>query len=145
MQKPANSGGEQHWMPPIEMARMLAIGKTKAYEILANNTDIETIRLGRAIRIHKGSLMRWIDLQSPPKGGRPRSNVEGDRAGRTIPNSVAAKRPLEIPLNPKDPQFEEKVEAFRAGFGEKYVTVEHVSPEMAVLKVYPGGATELPR
>ncbi len=143
MQEPTTPGGEPQWITPIEMARMLAIGKTKAYGILANNTDIETIRLGRAIRINRGSLTRWIDCQGRSRGERPGGGVEADLAGRTIPNSTAAKRPLEILLNPKDTDYEHKVEAFLVAFGEKYASVERVFPEMALLKIYPGGAKEL--
>ncbi len=145
MQEPAVLGGEQQWITPSEMARMLAIGKTKVYEILANNSDIETIRLGRAIRIKRGNLMHWIDRQGCSKGERLGSDVEGNGAGRITPSSIAGKKPLEILLNPKEPGFQEKVEAVQAGFGEKYAAVEYIFPEMAVLKVYPGGATELPR
>lgn len=145
MQEHTTPCGEKQWMTPSEMARMLGIGKTKVYEILASSTDIETIHLGRAIRINKVSLMHWIDRQGRPKGKRPERKVRGDRAGRTMPESAVANGPLEIPLNPKDPDHQDKIEAFLAAFGEKYAIVEQISPEMAVLKLYPGGALELPR
>jgi excisionase family DNA binding protein len=45
---------------------MLSLGRTKVYEILAQE-DIETVQIGRSIRVNKASLERWLQTQRYPK------------------------------------------------------------------------------
>lgn len=51
------------WITVKEMQRMFSLGRSKAYEILAQEDEIETIQLGRALRINKASLERWVRNQ----------------------------------------------------------------------------------
>jgi excisionase family DNA binding protein len=45
---------------------MLSLGRTKVYEILAQE-EIETVQIGRSIRVNKASLERWLQTQRYPK------------------------------------------------------------------------------
>lgn len=48
------------WMTVEEMRRNLAIGKSKAYQLLDSEDDIAAIRIGRTVRVSRDSLERWI-------------------------------------------------------------------------------------
>jgi excisionase family DNA binding protein len=45
---------------------MLDLGRSKVYEILAQEEDIETVQIGRSIRVNKASLERWLQTQRYP-------------------------------------------------------------------------------
>jgi len=45
-----------------QVQQILGISRVKAYE-LANTAGFPTIRLGRAIRVPKESLLRWMNEQ----------------------------------------------------------------------------------
>jgi len=45
---------------PIEAARLLGIGRSKLFEMLACN-ELPVIRLGRCVRIPRRELERWVD------------------------------------------------------------------------------------
>lgn len=53
------------WLTVREVQALLAIGRTKAYELAASGTW-ETIEVGRALRISRESLRRWIDKRRRP-------------------------------------------------------------------------------
>lgn len=55
------------WITVKEMRQMLSLGRSKAYEILVSEREIETIQIGRAIRVNKASLEGWLDGQRYPK------------------------------------------------------------------------------
>jgi excisionase family DNA binding protein len=46
---------------------MLSLGRSKVYEILAQEEEIETVQIGRSIRVNKASLERWLQTQHYPK------------------------------------------------------------------------------
>jgi excisionase family DNA binding protein len=46
---------------------MLDLGRSKVYEILAQEEEIETVQIGRSIRVNKASLERWLQTQRYPK------------------------------------------------------------------------------
>ncbi|MGF1472110.1 MAG: helix-turn-helix domain-containing protein [Rubrobacteraceae bacterium] len=46
-----------------EVQELLGIGSTKAYELVAKG-KIPSIRIGRAIRINRRELDRWLDEQT---------------------------------------------------------------------------------
>lgn len=48
-----------------EAARMLGIGRTKVYALIATG-EIPTIRLGRSVRIPVEGLRAWIAAQTKP-------------------------------------------------------------------------------
>ena len=55
--------------------RLAGVSQTKVYEILAQEEDIEIVQIGRAIRVNKASLQRWLQTQRYPKW-RENSYVE---------------------------------------------------------------------
>ena len=65
--KEAYIGIEQQpeWVGPDYVRTMLSLGRTKVYEILAQE-DIETVQIGRSIRVNKASLERWLQTQRYP-------------------------------------------------------------------------------
>jgi excisionase family DNA binding protein len=46
---------------------MLSLGRSKVYEILAQEEEIETVQIGRSIRVNKASLERWLRTKRYPK------------------------------------------------------------------------------
>ncbi len=50
------------WITVDEMKNRLSISKTLAYQI-ANNGSLDTVRIGRCLRISEESLDRWLDSQ----------------------------------------------------------------------------------
>jgi len=46
-----------------ELQEMLAIGHTKAYELVTTPGGIPNIRIGRAIRINRRALDDWLERQ----------------------------------------------------------------------------------
>ncbi len=53
-----------------EMRDRLSISKTKAYEI-ATSGSVETVKIGRSLRINEDSLYRWLESvrHTKPQGG----------------------------------------------------------------------------
>jgi len=45
---------------PVETARLLGIGRSKLFEMLARN-ELPVIRLGRCVRIPRRELALWVD------------------------------------------------------------------------------------
>jgi len=58
---------DSEWITVKEMQRMLSLGRSKAYEICAQEKEIEITQIGTAIRINKASLESWIRKQRYPK------------------------------------------------------------------------------
>jgi excisionase family DNA binding protein len=50
------------WITVDEMKNRLSISKTLAYQI-ANDGSLDTVRIGRCLRISEESLDRWLDSQ----------------------------------------------------------------------------------
>jgi len=48
------------WITVDQMRDRLAISKTKAYQI-ANDGSLDTVRIGRSLRISEESLERWLE------------------------------------------------------------------------------------
>ena len=55
------------WITVKEMRRILSIGRSKAYEILAQEEEIEAVTIGTTIRVDKISLDRWLRKQRYPR------------------------------------------------------------------------------
>ena len=51
---------ERQLITVSETAKILGIGRTKAYELVRTNA-LPVVRLGKAIRIPKGALLQFID------------------------------------------------------------------------------------
>lgn len=56
------------WITVDEMKNRLSISKNKAYEI-ANSGSLETVKIGRSLRINEESLTHWLDSLSLRKAG----------------------------------------------------------------------------
>ena len=48
------------WITVDQMKDRLAISKTKAYKI-ANDGSLDTVRIGRSLRVSEESLERWLE------------------------------------------------------------------------------------
>lgn len=46
-----------------EAARVLGIGRTKVYELIARE-ELPVVRMGRAVRIPRRSLSDWIEMRT---------------------------------------------------------------------------------
>lgn len=57
------TGVEREWITLREVQEILGIGSTKAYELVMAKDGIPCVRVGRAIRVNKGELDRWLDQQ----------------------------------------------------------------------------------
>lgn len=58
------------WITVDEMKDRLSISKNKAYQ-LANDGSLETVKIGRSLRVSEESLNRWLEglNQSGKRGG----------------------------------------------------------------------------
>jgi excisionase family DNA binding protein len=54
---------ESQWITVKEMQQVLSLSRSKAYEIVSQEDEIETVQIGRAVRINKASLERWVRKQ----------------------------------------------------------------------------------
>jgi excisionase family DNA binding protein len=52
-----------------EAARVLQIGRSRAYEMAAAGEMPGLIRLGRSLRVSKRALRQWIDAQASVSSG----------------------------------------------------------------------------
>ena len=50
---------------PIEAAKLLGIGRSKAYEMIAAG-ELPSVRLGQSIRVPLAALKAWIDEHTIP-------------------------------------------------------------------------------
>jgi excisionase family DNA binding protein len=58
---------QPEWVSADYVRKMLDLGRSKVYEILAQEEEIETVQIGRSIRVNKASLERWLQTQRYPK------------------------------------------------------------------------------
>jgi prophage regulatory protein len=49
-------------LKPVEAAELLGIGRSKAYELLAQGA-LPTVRIGKSVRIPAEELRKWIQAQ----------------------------------------------------------------------------------
>lgn len=48
------------WLKVPEMAEFLRIGRSRAYELVADG-EIPSVRIGRSIRVSRRELERWLE------------------------------------------------------------------------------------
>jgi excisionase family DNA binding protein len=53
---------EQEFISLNELQEILAIGRTKAYDLVTSG-DLAAVRIGRSIRISKQDLTDWLERQ----------------------------------------------------------------------------------
>jgi excisionase family DNA binding protein len=66
---------DSEWITVKQMQHLLSLGKSKTYEILAQEEEIEVAQIGTAIRINKASLQRWIRKHRYPQWRQGTSTV----------------------------------------------------------------------
>jgi excisionase family DNA binding protein len=49
-----------------EAARVLQIGRTKAYAMVSDGTFPGLVRIGRSVRVNRRALDRWIEEHTAP-------------------------------------------------------------------------------
>ena len=59
---------DQLLLRPAEVAKLLAIGRTRAYELIARGT-LPSIRLGSSVRVPADALTDWIARQLAEHAG----------------------------------------------------------------------------
>ena len=57
---------EIRWITVDEMRDRLSISRNKAYQ-LANSGSLETVKIGRCVRINEKSLIHWLESLSLQK------------------------------------------------------------------------------
>ena len=55
----ADTAKEKEWLSLKDVQRVLGIGKTKAYELVATG-ELPAVRIGRCIRVNRAELERWL-------------------------------------------------------------------------------------
>src|SRR6266849_3455220 len=48
-----------------EVSRLLGIGRTKAFEMMAR-AELPVVRIGRCVRVPRGALADWISIRTAP-------------------------------------------------------------------------------
>lgn len=60
---------EKHeYLKVPEVARMLRIPRSRAYELVGREAIPGTIRIGRSIRVERKKLCAWLDGQASRRG-----------------------------------------------------------------------------
>lgn len=54
--------GEKEYMKVPEVAEYLQIGRSRAYELVADG-EIPSVKIGRSVRVSRRELKRWLEQQ----------------------------------------------------------------------------------
>jgi excisionase family DNA binding protein len=54
--------GKREWLTLAEVQRVLALGKTKTYELVATG-EIPAVKIGRVLRVNREELDRWLETK----------------------------------------------------------------------------------
>jgi len=57
--------GQHEWLKVPEVAKMLRIARSRAYELVADG-EIPSVRIGRSVRVSRRELDRWLEKQRQP-------------------------------------------------------------------------------
>jgi excisionase family DNA binding protein len=60
---PSSECGEPWLLDSREVAQLLAISRTKAFQLMAAGV-IPVVRIGRCVRVSRSALRKWIEAQS---------------------------------------------------------------------------------
>ncbi len=63
----AHATPEDTWLTMKQVQQLLSLSRGKAYAIVANEEEIETVQLDRMLRVNKASLDRWVRNQRYPR------------------------------------------------------------------------------
>ena len=58
---------EHEWLKVPEVAGVLRIARSRAYELVAEG-EIPSVRIGRSVRVSRRELDRWLEEQRQPNG-----------------------------------------------------------------------------
>jgi excisionase family DNA binding protein len=61
--------GQREWLKVPEVAEMLQIARSRAYELVADG-EIPAIKIGRSVRVSRKELDRWLENQRYVDVGR---------------------------------------------------------------------------
>ena len=61
--RPAGSDHNSLLVDSREVARLLGIGRTKAFQMMARD-ELPVVRIGRCVRVSRSGLERWVTEQS---------------------------------------------------------------------------------
>jgi len=53
---------EKEWLTLTEVQRVLELGRTKTYELVARG-EIPAVRIGRVLRVNREELDRWLEAK----------------------------------------------------------------------------------
>jgi excisionase family DNA binding protein len=53
---------ENEWLSLREVQRILCLGKTKAYDLVASG-EIPAVKIGRVLRVNREELEAWLETQ----------------------------------------------------------------------------------
>jgi len=53
---------EKEWLTLTEVQRVLELGRTKTYELVAGG-EIPAVRIGRVLRVNREELDRWLETK----------------------------------------------------------------------------------
>ena len=57
-----SSNTHNQWLSLKDVERLLGIGRTKAYELVATG-ELPAVRIGRCIRVNRRELDEWLEAQ----------------------------------------------------------------------------------
>ena len=70
---------ERLLLRPAEAANLLSVGRTKIYQLLADE-ELPSVRLGGSIRVPLGALERWVEDQGRTDADRESADGETARS-----------------------------------------------------------------
>ena len=56
------TGLDREWLTLREMQEMLAIGRTKAWQLVASG-EVPAVKIGRSVRVSRKELEGWLEEQ----------------------------------------------------------------------------------
>jgi excisionase family DNA binding protein len=84
---------------PVEAARLLGIGRSKLFEMLARQ-ELPVVRIGRCVRIPRQELVQWVN-QSIDVGTAARNAFLGARLTQTNANVGGSRRSKALMAQPR--------------------------------------------
>ena len=57
-----NDQADKKWLTLAEVQRILDLGRTKTYELVATG-EIPAVRIGRVLRVNREELVRWLETK----------------------------------------------------------------------------------
>jgi excisionase family DNA binding protein len=70
---PAAVSGDPWLLDSREVARLLGIGRTKAFTMMAR-CELPVVRIGRCVRVSRIALLAWVDERVEQPDGLPGRN-----------------------------------------------------------------------